>query len=561
MKLNPTWSCFLFCVAVACGLHWPLPLGLTTHWTPTAYGATHTWAADHLLSSLLALENPHWISDLGYPWIREARFIGWVPSMVSWPLNPLLGPVGAFQTVVLLSVGLSGVLAARLILKLTHCAPELASMGGVLFALSPYQLSILQTGEAPKAQLWVIPMCLLAFHACLEGRKRGTYFVILAAFLTSFTSPYYGLALPLWAGLIALAAWRRKRVRAACSVLAATAVGLFPALLYFRGHPEGGLSFFRPALAPEDLSSQLPLPHPVASVSDLLLGNTHLSTGMMSTHHQSYHGLGLLLGCLFSLWSTRAQKNKGRNYGYALTAFGLLLAMGPALALHNHSTAIPLPASLLESIHYPLEAGGMYYRMVPFAVLGLTILLVSSIQSVSRASRWLALLVVIQTADSIRSTGDWPLPVEALPQHDILEPTKFPSDGAVLLVPIRAARNPELAQRSVLRQLLHGRPETPLPGDLTEPELHELQRQLNTALRSPDSADFLRKKGFRFVLYAPALSLEEHRLERDRLVRALGEPLLSHGRLIWDLGPTRIRPEPVPDRIRRANARPEDSTP
>jgi len=52
----------------------------------------------------------------------------------------------------LLSVGLSGVLAARLIQTLTRCTPQLAGLAGILFALSPYQLSILQTGEAPKAQ-------------------------------------------------------------------------------------------------------------------------------------------------------------------------------------------------------------------------------------------------------------------------------------------------------------------------------------------------------------------------------------------------------------------------
>jgi len=75
MKNAPYWSCFAVCVFVACGLHWPLPLGLSTHWSPTAYGATHMWSADHLLNSLLSLDDPHHISDLGYPWIREARFI------------------------------------------------------------------------------------------------------------------------------------------------------------------------------------------------------------------------------------------------------------------------------------------------------------------------------------------------------------------------------------------------------------------------------------------------------------------------------------------------------
>ena len=503
------------------------------------------WTADHLFNSLLSLDNPHRISELGYPWIREARFIGWAPSIASWPLNPILGPAGAFQAVVLLSVGLSGVLAARLIQTLTHCTSTRAALGGVLFALSPYQLSILQTGEAPKAQLWVIPLCLLAFHACMQRRKHGATAVAGAALVTSFTSPYYGLALPLWAGLLALVSIRTQRIREACSMLVATAIGLLPALIYFRDHPEGSGSFFRPALAPEDLSSQLPMPHPVASVSDLLLGNAHESGSQMATQHQSYLGLCLLFACLFALWSTRKTATPGRFYGAGLTAFGILLAMGPHLALHNHSTSIPLPASLLELIHYPLEAGGMYYRMVPFAMLGLTLLLVSSL-STPKATRLLGILVVLQTTDSIRSTGDWPLPVERLPHHEALLSEQKPVDGAVLLVPIRSARNPELAQRGVLRQLLHGRPETPLPGDLTEPELHTIQDHLNSALRSSNPRALLRAQGYRFVLYAPALALEEHRRERDRLRLSLGDPVLSNGRLIWDLGPTVLQPKEMP---------------
>lgn len=556
MKNAPIWTCFVFCVVVACALHWPLPLGLTSHWTPTAYGATHAWTADHLLQSLISLENPHRVSDLGYPWIREARFIGWAPTIASWPLHPILGPAGAFQAVVFLSVGLSGALAARLIQKLTDCAPRSAAWGGILFALSPYQLSILQTGEAPKAQLWVIPLCLLAFNACLRGQKHATAAVALAALLTSFTSPYYGLALPLWAGLLALIALRTQRIREACAMLAATAAGLLPALFYFRDHPEGVVSFFRPALAPEDLSSQLPLPHPVASLSDLLLGNTNETSSLMATHHQSYLGIALLTGSALALWATRKSRAQGRAYGAALAGFGVLLAMGPTLALHNHSTGFPLPAFLLEKMHYPLEAGGMYYRMVPFAMLGFIILLVASLKTLPRATHWLGLLVVLQTADSIRSTGNWPLTVEPLPRHTALHSDTPPGDGAVLLVPIRSARNPELAQRAVLRQLLHGRPENPLPGDLTESEIHALQDALNAAMRSPDPSHALREMGYRFVLYAPALALEEHRLERDQLQRALGDPMVSHGRLIWDLGPAQPQARPLPERFLRKKPSP-----
>lgn len=531
-------------------LYWPLPLGLSSHWSPSAYGATHAWSANHLLESLIAGQNPHSISDLGYPWIREARFIGWAPAIASWPLNPLLGPVGAFQLVVFLSVGLSSVLAARLIQSITQCAPTQAAMGGLLFALSPYQLSILQTGEAPKAQLWVIPLFLIAMKQCMESGKRGPMAVALAAFIASFTSPYYGLALPLLAGIIALTLLPSKQIRRGFTLVASTAIGLLPGWIYFRHHPEGIHSFFRPALAPEDLTGQLPIPHPVASVSDLLFGNATSIETTMATHHQSYLGIFLLLGCAVAAWITRNQRITGRKAGLGLFIFGALLAMGPWLALHNSSVGVPLPAALLEALNYPLEAGGMYYRMVPFAVLGLVVITIGCLEPQQHASKWLALLLVLQISDSIRSTGPWPLPVEALPDYSELQIEETEPGGAVLLVPIRASRDPQTAQRAVLRQLLHRRPEVSLPGDLKEAELHDLQGALNRALQESDPSTALRVQGFRFVLYAPAVALAEHRIERDRLQRALGTPTRLQEGLLWDLGETSPQPELITDKLR-----------
>jgi len=62
--------------------------------------------------------------------------------------------------------------------------------------------------------------------------------------------------------------------------------------------------------------------------------------------------------------------------------------------------------------------------------------------------------------------------------------------------------------------------------------------------------------GYRFVLYAPALALEEHRLERDQLQQALGDPVVSKGRLIWDLGPAQPQAHPLPERFLRKKPSP-----
>jgi hypothetical protein len=543
MMKRPHLLAFLLGTLLVMGLCWPLPLGLGTHWTPSAYATTHAWAAGHLFDSLLAGSNPHEIYTLGYPWIREARFIGWAPAIASWPLRPLLGTLGAFQLITLLSLPFSAWIAGRLIQQSSGWSPWMAAPAGLIFGFCPYQLATLQTGEVPKLQLWVIPLFLLALLAVKGLKSKSTLLLAGSALIASFTSPYYGLALPLLAGGAALVYGRAKKFKQALAVLGGSALGMLPALFYYGSHPRGGASFYRPAMAPLSLDGLLPVPHPVASVRDLVLGVPAHSSSPWDAVHESYVGLVLLTACAVFFWRSRHTQRPGRSLGLGLAAFGVLLAMGPRLAFADHSTSIPLPASLLDLVNYPLGAGGMYYRMVPFAMLGLALTLAASLPQTRRGFGIMWLVVGLQFGDAVRSTGPWPLPVEAVPSSDFFRSIRG-QDGAVLLVPIVTARSPGGAQKAVLRQIVHHRPEIPLPTDINSTELRQLQRLLERALQAPDPAEALRSEGFRYVLYRPEMATAAHHAERERLVQKLGPPQRHPRFLIWDLGATTLKPRP-----------------
>lgn len=541
MSKKPYLLVFFAAVGVAIGLYWPLALGLNSHWSPSAYGTIHAWSSEHILQNLLAGENPHTISDLGYPWIREARFIGWAPMVASWLLIPLFGALGAYQVITLLSAPICTVVAARFIQQQSQCGPLIAAPAGLLFGFCPYQLATLQTGEIPKAQLWVIPLFLMAL---LQTRSKGLQHALLLAAIsciTSFTSPYYGLALPLLAIGAAVVYAKANAIQKGITVLVATAIGLLPGLFYFGSHPEGLSAFYRPALAPESLSGRLPDPHPIASIRDLMLGLPTRPADAWGTIHESYLGLLLVVATAWFFWKSRQQKHPGRRLGLLLLSFGVLLSFGPRLALVNHATAIPMPASVLEWFNYPIGRGGMYYRMVPFAVLGLALILASSLANIRRGATIMWCIATLHIADGLRSTGPWPRPVESIAAESFLRSIAG-NDGAVLLLPTIGNRDPYSAQKSSLRALLHKRPETALPTDMRMSEVHALQNLLQNALGESDPPAALRAQGFRYVIYAPRFASKEHRLEKQRLDRLLPEGQPIDGYWVWDLGPTSLNP-------------------
>jgi hypothetical protein len=567
--LLPAVTALLVGLAVVVGLSWPLALHLRTWHALTPFGDSHVWVFDWLARVLASGEALTQTSDIGYPRTRVVRLIGWVPALASLPLRPLLGSLGAANVIQLLSLPVSGLVAGVWIRRRTGVDSWSAAALGLAYGLGPTALSTFGIQEISNTQVWVFPAFLMALDAA-DARPAALPLVFLVSLCASFTSPYFGLALPLIAG--AWAGWRVFRPREDASVgvtppaptrrlarrilgpallLAVVAAGMLPARVYYEPLDAAGEpGAFRPARHAE-MHDLLPFPPPVARPDSLLLGNDPIPRQPRESHHVAYLGAVLLVaaGVLALLRRPPGGSRRGAAEGATLLVGGALLALGPYLAwsdrlLHMGRARIALPVWLLEAAGYPTRFGGLYFRYTVIAEAGLVLLLGALLAGRRRAPAVAWALLVLHVADGIRASGSlWPRPCEEVPGlADLGEMTG--ADGAVLELPLQAPTNGMLGQGGMLRAVFHGRPTTSLARDVPSPEA-ELPVLVSEATRSRlDAVARLRGAGFRYVVLprdeeAGLSSLDE------RLVEQLGLPWREGALRIWDLGPTRIAPLPL----------------
>jgi len=531
-------------------LSWPLALHLGGWFRPSTFGASHAWAAEHLGQALLGGEPVHLTSQAGYPWLREARYIGWGLLPVIWSLRTLLSPLAAHQVVELVSLSLVALSAWPLLRRWTDAPPWGAAAACLVYAFCPYLLGNLAMGELPKLQAWCFPLFLLAADGALRDPRawRGLVGVAVLGLLTSFTSPYYGLTLPLLAGAMALyCLLRRRPLLRPVLMLVCLAASLLPAWLYYRGFDEQLYAqLFMPARRMA-MGDQLAHPHPVATLADLLLGSEHSLSSAWEPRHDVYLGLPLLLG-LAALSSIRRGGSRGGRVGLALLAAGALLAMGPRLAWGERYLPLPLPAALLDLVGYPLARGGLYYRLVVVAALGLALWMAAES---ARHRLWVIwLLLAVHLGDALRETGPWPLPVEPVRGREALLQLRGRDDGAVMQLPLQESHSLAIGQSALLMATLHGRPTTALPRDSLTIEIPSIRDHWEQAFETDRAAAVLRSLGIRFVLAdrrARKLSARHGKWLAD-----LPEPdVVQDGIAIWDLGPTQLRPQPAQELLRR----------
>ncbi|MCB9746014.1 MAG: hypothetical protein H6740_25790 [Alphaproteobacteria bacterium] len=537
----------LVATALSCALTWPLPLHLGEWVIHDAFSASHAWAADHVFQALFGERALNPTSAAGYPYVRYVPFIGWGPNALSWPLRPALGALGAFQVVHLLSLPLTALATLPLLRRWTDADPWTCAAAALAFASCPYLLSTLAIGETPKLQAWGFPLFLWAAQRWLDGRWTGGPLMALVATVLGFTSPYYGMALPLVTGaLCVIAVLQRRGWRAwawAAAPLAWTAAALLPVFFYFSQPPLPLVAqMMRPALAGET-GMVLPSPHPVATPQDLLFGAAPAARGAYEVYHLAYLGLPLLVACL-ALLGLRRARAKGAWAGAALLLGGVLLAMGPNLALGERFTALPLPATVLAWAGYPYIKGGMWFRLVVLASLGLSVLLASGLSG-RRWAPWLAWgLVGLHVGDALRASGPWPLTVEPVPGYAQLAEmrvTGSTSDGAVLQLPLQEGPGWAESQILLAAAAVHGRPTTALSRDVLAIEASAMRAMIAQAMDAPDPAAALRALGFRYVTHQPMPKLRS-RISREELDAKLGPGEGGALFMSWDLGPTTLAP-------------------
>jgi len=532
-------------------LVWPLPLHLRTHHMLGAFHDGHVWCFDHIFR-MLTFQEP-WstsTSRMGYPGPVDARFIAWVPALVGALLRPLLGPLGAYNAVVLLSPAAAALAAWALARRALGVSAWVAAGAALIYAICPYALGSLANGQIAKISHWVLPLALLAFAELVHGKHRilGGLAVPLTTMVATFTSPSTALFLPfaagIWGGWAVLDA-RGERVRRALWVVGAlglTAVSMLPAWSYYGGSSEGGGSSFAPGAHLEVGHVPLSAP-PMATPGDTLLGDGRRETNPELSSHVTYLGLPLLL--LAAGLSFR--RFRGRSLAWALVLTGVVIGLGPRLAEDGSyvlvgGSELALPAALLERLGYPLAKSGMYYRAVVMASLGLCLATAGGLGRLRPPWAWVlaALVAGIAVADGVRSTRElWPRQVEVVPARAAMERMAGSTgEGAVLDYPL--AGGTYANQAHLLAAVFHGRPTTAVPKVTAvedDDRLTRLEFQLLIAEAEgiPEVArSVLSSRGFSHVVFR---NVGRQPASSDRLERILGPPIREGQVLIWPLAP------------------------
>ncbi|MCB9760621.1 MAG: hypothetical protein H6739_12335 [Alphaproteobacteria bacterium] len=532
----------LVATAVTLALHHPvLPLA-RTHVPVSAFHPGHVFIFDHIARMVTGDAPWSLVTErLAYPVGAELRPIAWVPALLTLPFRPLLGPIGAYNAVVWMSPALSALAAWGLIRRLTGAGPLAAAGAALPFALSPFALGCLASGQTAKVQLWALALPLWAASVALERPRLGLPLLAGTVVAASFTSPSLTLQLPFALGLVALGGlslgWRGAARGA--GALGVAALSMLPAYLFFRavtgGHdPDGPVQALQPALRPtlmEDIGNA------IARLRATLLPFPELPVEPTDTAHLTVLPWPILVVALLALpWS-----RKGRWIGLGLAIAGFLLASGEYLwwaegFVEVGGHLLGLPALYLGRLGYPLSDSGMYYRAIATTTLGLSILLAAAAARVGgRRGALLAVLVgLAATAEAVRVTAPlWPrAPYAPIPAALAARMAEDPVPGAVLDLPMEHHGNH--AEGYMLAAVQHGRATigAPLllrPEDL--PHLAALERDVVAALEAEDPDAALRALGFRYVVWHP-IGWDGGPGEAD-VAAALGPGTLEEGVRWW----------------------------
>ncbi len=495
-----------------------------------AFHDGHVWAFEHIARMLVGAESLGGeTTRIGFPGPVLARFIGWVPAFLAAPLQPLLGPLGAYNLVLVSSPALAVVSCWALLRRVTRVSGGAAAGLSLAYALCPYALGCLQSGQVAKLQHWLIPAIFLAVSHAFRGERRWAG-LLVSALLTlalAFSSPSTALFLPLGAGFWVLAelleargrglAWGRA-LGLSCAALAAVGLALLPARLYFGDLRRAGVMLAFEPRVQRLLEGSLPYPPPVAQPEGLLLGLGGLAQQAQDASHVVYLGLPLLLVAL----GLGLRARPGRLAGWSLLVLGVVLSLGPLLVSGDGfvlwgTSRLRLPVLLLEALGYPSRDSGMYYRAVVLASLGLVVLCAAGWPR-RPTPLWIALAWVLgcgQIADGVRATRSlWPTPHAAMPGVATLEAMAADSQpGAVMDLPLEHGTLE--GGVAMLAATVHRRPTTALPRQTSRQYLPLTQRigawfDTAAAVSEPELARAsLASRGFRYLVWRPWLDAPE----------------------------------------------------
>lgn len=201
------------------------------------------WLAGHRLEQGAA----PWVDPYSFQPLVEPQTIlaGWPFGLPFWPLEAALGPVVAWNLLLLGTIVAAGGVTYGW-LRALALPPAAAALGGLAFAIAPYRLA--QSGVHLLAWVAVfLPLALLAYErARLAGgsRARHAWGALAAAALVSVPlsgQPHLALGvIPFVTLYVALRFARAAASWAAGGLLASVGVGLAVHLTIVRGSAESG---------------------------------------------------------------------------------------------------------------------------------------------------------------------------------------------------------------------------------------------------------------------------------------------------------------------------------
>lgn len=535
---------------------WPAPLQLRTNIVGGDFMYPTLWTFDAASQGLLQHGMPPFETrSLNFPDGGSLTFVGWSFIFVVALFRGLGGSVLLGTNLALvLHLVLGCYLAYRLALRVSGRRPE-SAVGGLVFGLSPYVLSLVWNGQIEKLSHGFIPavvLCVLAF--CADRRTWALPVLGLTFGVLLATSPYNAIFAAFLAVATSLFLLIRAEGKARLASLARSAiaagvcfVGCLPYLAYLHGTSGSDLEpLFRPSPMP-----QLPGVHwPSDAMNNatvmgwFLPGKSPWGLGdafQFPVLHVHYLGwVCLVLSLAGLLWQTKGEPRRRTAASLALVgtaALAFLVAHGYCLLVGasssgSSSSTISLPLMWMYQLVPAIGAFAVPYRAVAVVTLCLGVLTALGLRRIG--ARWTTrrrwLLCILAGAAIVAETR-WLSPVPfPLPSRTAVAPQVYrdiaarSGCGAVLDVPNEAQGLGAGANLPfIYHQSSHGRP-TVLHlhyGPLHEPRMTPFQRGLARAGgRSTERS--LRPEEDTYLLDFGFVVLHENRLSGQTLEAVRG---------------------------------------
>jgi hypothetical protein len=414
-------------------------------------------------------------------WVQQATFQGWYPYMTRYiffpetvnlfwqtisitntlpavPVTFLLGPIAAFNMLVLISFGLSGLAVYNLVLRILDQRFG-ALVAGFVYACSPYHVQVVLGGTLESIAIHWIPIYVLLLLRALRG-PNGSNIALAGAgiIVTTLSSYYYGIYCAIYTALhigLLICIAPSNRARARYGMIGAS-IGLCWLAIFL---PVAWLAGSLSGVALEDWYDRQ-IYHSVALVDLLAPNPLHpiwgaAASGWLTQLHpfgvESGASVGAAAAILIIAGCIRVFN---AMWPWLVLAIGMLvLALGPELHITGVTTGIRLPFALLDVLG-PFRNSSRPAYFVALWMLPISLLIGNGVQSLSLPHaplRWPVILLAVLLLIEFLPQSAPVLPIEVDRLYSSLRSESEP--GAILELPPQND-----ASQQMLNQICHGRP-------------------------------------------------------------------------------------------------------